>query len=182
MPNTLRGYPYPTINEAPAGPFAFESLAEAVDADVTSVAADVDALKTLKRSEWSYASVGAPSATVWGFGAFANIPAGTTDTGFVIHEANDTLTITEAGTYAALVTGQLTETPTGRAFVEITCGAWPYPVRRNVPTGEDIAGVEAPVFTVPANTQLVFRFYNTFSPDPTCNYNGRVHIVKWAEA
>jgi hypothetical protein len=37
MPLTPRGYFYPTIDEAPDGPYAFEQLAEAVDADVEEV-------------------------------------------------------------------------------------------------------------------------------------------------
>jgi hypothetical protein len=38
MPETdLRGYPYPDIDEAPAGPYAIEQLAEAVEADMEVV-------------------------------------------------------------------------------------------------------------------------------------------------
>jgi hypothetical protein len=182
MPETTRGYPYPTIDDAPAGPFAIESLAEAINADVTSVVADVNELKTLKRSEWSFSSAGAPSGGVWGFNALANIPAGTTDTGFVVHEASDTLTITETGTYAAAVLGAFTVPPSGRCYVQIDCALWPYPIRRNIYPGEDIGGAEAPVFTVPADTQLVFTFYSITPGGVGYTYAGRVNIVKWAEA
>lgn len=37
MPETTRGYYYPTISEPPAGPFALEQLAEGVDADVQGI-------------------------------------------------------------------------------------------------------------------------------------------------
>jgi hypothetical protein len=48
MPTTdLRGYPYPDIDEAPAGPYAIEQLAEAVEADMELVDGRVEFLESI---------------------------------------------------------------------------------------------------------------------------------------
>jgi hypothetical protein len=47
MPTTPRGYPYPDIEEAPAGPYAFEQLAAEVDADVEAIDGRVEFLESI---------------------------------------------------------------------------------------------------------------------------------------
>lgn len=57
MPSTSRGYPYPTLSDAPNTPQHLQSLAQAVNGDVTAVVAQLLAAVAQARGQRGAASV-----------------------------------------------------------------------------------------------------------------------------
>ena len=182
-----RGYPYPGVNDAPDGPFAFEQLATDIDTDVEGIATDVESLKGRKHSEWTFNSPAANSGTNWGAGALGNVAAVTTDVDFVDSPSSDVLEFNETGWYAVSVDAGFRNSAdtaanptTGRAYVQMVVSGRSWPVRRSLAIGEDQGGASAPNLYMTAGTTISFQFYTTTGGSQT-KFKGRINVTKWPE-
>jgi hypothetical protein len=130
----------------------------------------------VSHAEWTFASTGIPSATVWGMGTPTLDSASTTDTGITSSGAVDTITLTPPGLYAVTLTGNFGAATTGRGFMQIMDGATTL-ARGPIPVNEDTGEAILASYRITAAKTLKFACYVTLASGTT-TWTGRVRITR----
>jgi hypothetical protein len=176
MTSPNRAYPYPDINAAPAGPLAFENLADAVDADVQQIDDRLEAVETVRRVLLvSNGFLIAGGSVEWDVGPLSVDPTQAENAEFIdtTDEPNGGFAVTEAGVYS-INFYTLPDGSPGPAWVNLATPVYDTPLAVGSTDGYswDMSGSWSGY--LPAGAKL--RCRALFTSGRTCRT--RIHVAK----